>query len=814
MASLMNRPYTFNSSSLPYTCLRCVCRVLLVMATANTLISLSYAEEPLTPQNNNQTAAWDWVLLDWKTLDQLSPEQRASVPTACCGAFVQPDAEKTESHDNPGAVSSNDDDISITGNSSQITKESTVMTGDVILIQGQRKISGDTAELFNQPQGARLQGNVLFREPGFLLQGSEASVDLEQNTLQVENARYVLHEQRVHGEAAQIKRDEQGVITLTDSTYSACTPGDELWFLKSSAMTLDPVNGQGSATNVRVEVFDVPIFYFPYLFFPIGGQRHSGFLAPSLAHSNNATDISLPYYLNLAPNYDAMLVPRMISNRGAQIGGEFRYLGPSSNSSVSATWLGDDKLLGEKRWLLGLKQNGGQYRPWSTLLNITRVSDNNYFNDLDNSGLSVSRSTNLQQHAAAGYMTDRWDTSIDILEYQTLRSSILTDPYQKLPDIGATGDYYLGNGFTTQLSQHITRFDSSDQNRITGDRLNGDYRLGWRGNWQAGYISPAIELHYLEQQLNNSTGDSNPAVTIPSANVDMGLVFIHDNGQYQQTLEPRIFYNYTEYKNQNDFQLFDTDEMTFTYSQLFRDYRFSSSDRIGDANQTSVGLTSRWIDQATGAERLQIGAGKIFYNEDRKVLAYDPATFALLPQSVQKEYTDSQSPIVGSLQWSVTGQWRLKSELTWSEEDHKTKAANVFLHYQGSNNALFSIGHRYVQLLEWTGTAYVEEPAEQGDVSTYLPVTDQWSLVGRAFYDFTNQRHLETLVGFQYEDCCWKLRTVLRQWATNPNDVFNIDQQPIEKGIYLEIQFKNLAGVGTKTNNMLKEGIYGYDKND
>jgi len=832
MASLMNPACHSPSALLPRIHKRRdLCRIgwcgLILMITG-TLNTASYADDASVemqspaPTPVQPSSAWDWSLLDWKTLDQLTPAQKAKVPVACCGTFLEPEdmQQKTgttstskQSNASPSDSLSDNEDISVTGANSQMTKQSTIVTGDVMLIQGQRKISGDHAELFNDPQGAHLEGNVLFREPGFLLQGNEADINLEQNTLHVEKARYVLHVPQVHGEATTIQRDSAGVVTLTDSTYSACTPGDELWFLKSSSMTLDPANGQGRATNVRVEVFDIPIFYFPYLIFPIGGQRHSGFLGPSISTGQNGVDISLPYYLNLAPNYDATIVPRYISDRGTQLGGEFRHLSSSFNSAASATWMSHDQQLDENRWLLGLKQTGGQYQPWSTLVDVTRVSDKDYFNDLDNSGLSVSRATNLQQRGSAGYVTDHWDTHIEVLEYQILRDSAPTDPFRKLPELSTTGDYALGNGFSTQLSQSITRFEHGDQNQIDGNRLRGDYRLDWRSDWQAGYVIPAVEMHYLEQTLNNTTGITDPRVTIPAANLDMGLILVRDGSQYQQTLEPRLYYQYAGYKNQNDFQLFDTDEMNFGYSQLFRNFRFSGNDRIADANQTSVGVTSRWLDKANGEEWLQVGVGQIFYYKNRNVTAYDPATFALLPQNVQDQYTNSQSPIASELQWSINPLWRLSTELDWSEQDHQNNGGNIFLHYQNPIGALVSVGFRYVQLLNWTGTAYQQETDRQSDLSAYWPITDQWALVGRANYDFTNSRYLERLAGFQYEDCCWKLRAVFRQWATNPDEVSSVAQQPAERGLYFEIEFKNLAGIGTKTDSMLKDSIYGYEAN-
>jgi LPS-assembly protein len=752
-----------------------------------------------------------WRILGWKTKEELTPAQQATLPTGCCGTFIQP-TPSTPQTSNPTATSASGDSILVSGVHSESTEQSTVMTGDVVLTQGERRISGDHAELFNQPQGANLTGNVLFQEPGFLLQGSDMKLDMEENSLKIQNAHYVLPEQHIHGTAKEIQRNAKGVITLTDSTYSSCTPGDELWFLKSSSMEIDPTQGIGKASNVRIEVLDTPVFYIPYMEFPVGGERHSGFLMPSFASGKNGLDISLPYYFNLAPNYDATVIPRLIEQRGTQLGGELRYLSPLFTASSTATWLSNDQQTGDNRWLLALKQTGGMQHPWSTLVDYTRVSDKNYFTDLDNIGLSVSRATSLTERANAGYMTERWDNTVDLVSYQSLLTGEQPDFYEKLPEIRTAGDYYLGHGFSTQLSQSVAHFNSFDPAQASGDRLAADYQLGWRSDWQAGYIAPGLELHYLQQQLDSLAAESQPQVTIPAAKLDMGMTFEHDDALDRQTLEPRLHYRYAAYKNQDAFQLFDTDEMTFGYSQLFQDNRFSGSDRIGDANQLATGVTSRWINQASGNEWLQVGVGQVFYHADRKVTAYTPAIYTLLPASYQNQYTNQQSPLLGGLQWAFMPHWHLSSELAWDEELHHTHDGNIFLHYQGDDHTLFSVGYRYVQLLQWTGSTYVPDTARQADLSAYWPFNPQWAIIGRTFYDFTNQRFLEGLAGFQYEDCCWRFRTFFRHWATNPDNVLALAQQKMDTGIFFEFQFKNLAGMGTKTSGMLKDSIYGYSE--
>src|SRR5690606_3682941 len=317
--------------------------------------------------------------------------------------------------------------------------------------------------------------------------------------------------------------------------------------------------GQGTARHVRLEVGDVPVFYFPYLRFPITDQRQSGFLIPSLNSGKDGLDIAIPYYFNLAPHYDLTLIPRHITDRGTQLGGEFRHLTRLFNSTASAALLPDDKLVNEDRWLISLDQQGGTQQPWSSKIDFTRVSDVDYFEDLNAIGLSVSQKTHLKQAGSMGYMTEHWDTAIEAENFQKLRDdNDIEDPYEKLPALSARGAYFLNHGFHTTLEQQYARFDHDDSSLATGERLAGDYLLGWRNHHQAFYIEPVVRFHYRGQQLDNTPTNKTPDVFVPGFTLDTGFVLEKLGQRYYHSLEPRIFYAYTDYENQDDLQLFDT----------------------------------------------------------------------------------------------------------------------------------------------------------------------------------------------------------------------------------------------------------------
>ncbi len=742
---------------------------------------------------------------DWVEQEALDTAQQAKMQAGCCGAFIDPLARESRS------TNVESEEITITGNESNITEERTIMIGEVIITQGKRHMEGDKVIIYENNEKVDIEGNVILREPGLLLEGDRAEVAVEAGYLNLDNARYVLHEQQIHGSAENITRTDEEIIYLTDSTYTHCSPNDPTWTLKSDSLELDPNSGQGRGKHVRLEIGDVPVFYMPYMLFPINNQRQSGFLAPSFAYGEDGFDMSMPYYFNLAPNYDATLIPRYISDRGWQLGGEFRHLSELFSSQVGGSWLADDKKAGRDRWLVDVEQDGGYARPWRTRIDYTRVSDNNYFDDLDSSGLSVTRATHLLQRGLASYSTKNWYYDAEVREYQTLRDSLVNDPYQKLPELVARGHYVLDAGWELKFDNEYAQFDHNNSNQVTGERFFGHYELGWNSNWQAGYVNPAVSLRYLGQQLDNPTfTDDSPSVAVPTAGIDTGLIFERMDAKHYQTLEPRLYYYYAEYENQDDFQLFDTDDMTFSYEQLFRDYRFSGRDRIGDANQTSIGLTSRFLDRNSGVEQLRLSIGQTFYHDDRQVNAIDPVIFAQLPTEIQDYYNAPRSPFASELYYRFNDVWRLQAQWLWDDYQSQTDKGNVFVHYHGHRYEVFSVGYRYLQQLQLAGNNALIEAVEEGDISTAWPITSQWALLGRYNYDFTYKRPLEALAGVQYDDCCWQMRLVYREWAVNRNDFLNPDRQNTDQGIFLEVQLKSLAGFGDKLDSMFKDSIYGY----
>ena len=743
--------------------------------------------------------------LDWYPRDQLSADQQLKMPAGCCGAYIEP------APASPPATEGDADSINLSGDSSEITRDSTRVSGSVRLLQGQRTLTGDQAELFNDPQSVHLEGHVTFREPGFLLRGDNATVDLENDSLDVDGAHYVLHEERVQGIARKIQRREDGTISFIDSTYSTCEPGDPLWQLRSQSMVLDVNQQQGTARHVRVEVADIPVFYFPYLRFPLSKQRQSGFLMPSIVSGEDGLDVSVPYYFNLAPNYDLMLTPRQIADRGTQLGGEFRHLSRHFESTMLTTYLPDDNQYNNDRWLIDARQTGGAQQPWSSHIDFTRVSDIDYFEDLSGSGLSVSQQTHLKQAAGAGYMTDHWDSSVEVETFQTLRNdSNMDDPYKKLPAFSFNGDYILDHGLSMQMDHEIARFDHNHNAQVTGDRFAAYYKLAWLTQTEQYFVEPAVAAHYRHQSFKENTTIDSADATAPEYQLNTGLFFERKDGDYLETLTPKISHLYTQYQNQDDFNIFDSDEIDFSYSQLYETRRLSGNDKIADNNATRLGFTYGISDLKSGREWMNFGFGQSIYHDDRKIIAYSDTQLPYIPAEYLEQYTESRSPYVASWNWYPDSQWEVDSQISWSDVTQSTRLGHTLLHYKNNGN-IFTTGYRHSEVLTQLDTnSYILEVIREGIISGYWSINNQWAMMGGTRFDFSNQRSIENMFGFQFEDCCWRVRTLYRAWETNPDEVFNTDQHERNQGIYFEFYFKGLGSTGNKISTLLEDGIYGY----
>jgi LPS-assembly protein len=792
---------------------------------------------------------------DWVPLEKLSESQKEQLAeskkqevTTCCGMYVDPVSANREIDPANTEVNAHADETD-----TDIANQVSQLKGNVQVTQGYRYLRADNATLKKNPQQVTLEGNVTLREPGLLLTGDKADLMVDENTVGVENVQYLMHKEHIHGSAQSLSRSETGVVSMIDANYSYCPVGYEQWALQAGSLTLDPNDSQGRARNVTLRVKDVPVFYTPYLQFPLGDQRMSGFLVPSFGLGEDGVDMQTPYYFNLAPDYDLTLTPRYIGDRGLMLGSKFRHMSESTSSTLITSLLPNDNAVNsneeDQRWYVNARHDGADKR-WESLVDMAAVSDEDYFHDFSSSGLRVGNTAQLRKQAQFAYLPDNWRVGVNAKEYQTLDDT-LADPHKVLPSLFADGNYALESGPVINLHQSMTKFDHRDDgNRqdldldgvedsfdtlvlnapvyydltnqesvpLTGSRYNLDYSVALPLRSAGAFLTPKVGIRHVTQQLDQTTvntPDSNPSTTVGVASVDSGLIFERNSqwfgNSYRQTLEPRVFYYYAQQKDQDNIYNFDSNALSFSYPQLFRDYRLAGEDYIDDANQLSTGVSTRLLSPVTGRELLEAGIGQTYYLDKREVvLEEDPVTAAY-------ERGRSRSSIVMDLTVHLNREWDIRTETLWNDDKAIRERQSLALRYRDEEGRLFNTGYQY---LDRRATANaitpltkqtVDRTVEQAYVSGVYPIGNQWSLIGHWNHDITNSRELEAIAGFEYDSCCWSARVIARRWVINDLFIDNVDAQDTRQGIFLQVQLKSLGNIGDNIDSTLSDSILGYE---
>ncbi len=798
---------------------------------------------------------------DWVPEEQLTPAQREAMNPGCCGLYQEPTREDADADADPELTP-----VRATASRSELLQETTtVMTGDVRMTKGFRQLSADKATINQKSGGALMEGNVQLREPGLLLTGDKFDLNLESGAARIDNASYLIHASNLRGAASSISRGSDESLVLKDGSLTRCEPGNNTWLLRGSEIRIDPAKNEGVGKHLRMNVKGVPIVYVPYLRFSTSEERLSGFLFPSISSTDDGgIDVTIPYYLNLAPNYDMTLSPRFISDRGAMLETELRHLSPQFATAVSGAYLADDdggsdsdlqKLVdngritadqanpyqGSDRWLFNIDQQGGLDARWYSEIDFTAVSDDDYFRDMDTASLQVNSSTHIKKSGLVGYQAEHWNYRFKAEQYESISSQANT-PYKQLPRINADGRYVLGSNWIVELNNEFASFDhrdADDDMLLTGDRLRLDYGLTWNKQWMWGFFKPGIGAKSLAYQFDDehlkAGANDSPSFAAGQASLDTGLIFERDgslfNHQYLQTFEPRLFYFYSQHENQDELIRitdrdqsvdFDSSDLTFSYSQLFRDSRFSGGDRIDDDNRLSVGLTSRILDPSDGREIFSASLGQIFYFDDRTVELDQTEAEALNnPESLR-----TRSEYAAQVTAQVGNSWRLQGNIEWDAKlYHRINGGSASLRYKDESARVFNLSYRYLRkpsLIDTNDadndgftTDLLLQSIEQVDFSFALPIYGNWNAVARYNYDFTHERELESLFGVEYNNCCYLTRLVARRWLDNELiDVVDTLELEEDTGIFFEFHFKTLGGIGSKVSNILKDSIYGYTDRD
>jgi len=660
----------------------------------------------------------------------------------------------------------------------------TLLRGNVVVQRDGSVLQGQSAEYDKVRDRLFLQGGVVYRSGTAVIEGDSAQMQLDTESGEIRNARFTFPTVHGLGSADSLRIDDSLHAALEGVRYTTCPPGHEDWSLRAGKLSLDRESNTGEAYNAVLTFMHVPFLYSPYLNFPLEGRK-TGLLPPTFGTSKkDGTDISLPFYWNIAPNQDATLTARNITARGGMLMSEYRFLTEKTKGQLNGDYLPDDKIYGDNRSYFSGAAQATLSQGWSSDLRYQRVSDTDYFDDLGNSQESSS-TTHLERHASLGYRDPYWSFKGLVQDYQTLDGS---EPYQRLPQLtlsGATPQRINRPRFALESEAVAFRHDTAIP---TGDRLDIQPSISLPLAGAAWYFTPRAAWRYTEYQLtDNATGD-HYLRSLPISSIDSGLYFEREltlsDTPYVQTLEPRLYYLNVPYRDQSELPLFDTSLTDFSFSQMFRENRFTGADRQGDAHQLTTALTTRFIDDASGKERFSAAIGQIHYFEDRRVM--------LLPTAAPE--TETTSNLVGELNFSPNDALTLGITDEWDPHQQVTERLSSRLRYSPRERQVVGLSYRFDR----------SQLQRQADAVVLWPLAAHWRMLARWNYDMENEKTLDTIGGLEYESCCWTLRVIAR---ASRNTIVN----ELDHAYFVNLELKGLATLGRRLEDVVGRDILGFE---
>lgn len=716
-----------------------------------------------------------------------APLQAADDPWRFCGPSPVADSVKVKNQ-----TPSSSREMQFTADQARAEGGDYLLQGNVTGGRGDQQLTTDRLQYNAETDTVQADGNVRYQSGGRLLVSDSASLQLGEDSGHFSAARFWLTDRHIRGEAEMIYLEGPTVTRLESVLFTTCEEGSNDWLLKASSLRLDTEANEGIAHHARIEFMHVPIFYFPYLSFPLAGRK-TGFLVPSIGETSVAgTEISVPWYWNMAPQRDATLTPRIMTRRGVLMEGEFRYLTEHSQGQLDLAHISNDRVFGEDRSAMKLAHRGEPATGWRTRVDYRYASDVDYLDDFG-AALSTTSETHLERRGEVNYRTDSWSAGLLLQGYQTLDETLpkTSRPYQRLPQLRlSTVDWSGPAGLSLGLNAEAVRFHRAEG--VVGSRYDAQPHISWPLRGAPGFLVPKLTLRHTQYALKDTdpTVDDNPSRAVPVFSLDSGLVFERDLTGWGraklQTLEPRLFYLYAPKREQSDLivdesgnaKVFDSSLPLFGFNQLFRENRFNGGDRVADANQLSAALSTRFFNEK-GRELLSASLGRILYFRDREVT---------LPGGLVE--TDAASDWVAELKSHWTERVSTRASLQWNKDDKELERGTLDWRYQKDRRRVLRYGYRFER-----------ESLKQFDAAFMWPIAARWNLVGRWLRSVGDHVTLETLKGVEYESCCWAVRLVQRNFRVDTSD------EELSQSIWIQLELKGLTSVGRRVEDLLVRDI-------
>ena len=670
------------------------------------------------------------------------------------------------------------------------TDSPTILEGDVRAVQGARTLRADRIEYQRASGALRAEGGLRYRDDRVALSGERAEFELGTDAGRFLAPVFEFVDRPGRGSAAELRALDADRVVIETVRFTGCPPGDESWTLAAEQLRIDRATGKGEADDVLVRFKGVPLFYTPWLSFPVDDRRLTGFLPPQLSGSErHGTELRLPWYWNIAPERDATIAFRPMTKRGLMLENELRYLGQRHRGVVDLEVLSNDAVTGEPRAYGRVRHRSAFGASWTLDLDLAAVSDPQYFEDFGSSLVATTQAY-LPRRIDLLSSGTHYAFRARLLDYAITDPTVALadEPYGKLPQLALVAATERGQlGLAYDLGVELTSF--THDLLVEGVRLDLKPRVSLPLRGPGWFATPALAWRHTSYALSDDPlfPDATDRA-LPLASFDAGLLFERDlawGGGMLQTLEPRLFYLYVPYRDQSDVPLFDTAIPDVHVHQLFRDNRFIGADRQADANQLAAALTSRLIEPGTGRVVLEASLGQISYFADRRV------TLGAAPETL------ARSELIAEVASDMTADLSVSAAAVFDPEHLDTARSNLAVRWRPSDRERVDFSYRFRR-----------GSVEQLDLAVVWPLAPRWRGIARWNYSLLDEATLESLAGIEYESCCWALRIGTRRY------VFNRTGET-DQTIFLQLELKGLARVGEPLEELLERGTstYGIPEN-
>ncbi|MGA2552262.1 MAG: LPS-assembly protein LptD [Burkholderiaceae bacterium] len=663
-----------------------------------------------------------------------------------------------------------------------------VLTGHAELRQANENIKADTIHYFQVEDEMLATGSVRLYQHGDVYVGPELHLHLDDDHGYFIAPTYSFGTQGSRGYADRINFFDRTHSELIEAVYTTCPPGDYEWYLTADVMRLDEDINEGAGTNSVLYFEGVPILASPYLTFPLSNERKSGFLPPTLSLvSTNGWEFILPYYWNIAPNYDMTIVPNYMSKRGLQLGADLRYLDPNNNGYLRYEAIDDNETqtFRYSEAFVDYWHGTGALAGFSGVLNYSKVSDPYYFNDFSRTFAAASTRT-LPRDAEVSYGSTYWTATLRTLSYQTLEQtgSFLTPPYNEVPQMlfhAARLDY---GGFDLNLDAQFTRFTSPGL--VDGDRWVFNPSVAYPIVGPGYFITPKVSYNTTTYSLTNVAAGQPDSITrnLPTVSLDSGVIFERDanlfGNDYLQTLEPRIFYVKRPYQNQSAIPNFDSGVPDDNFDQLFSENTFVGYDRLADENQVTAAVTTRLLNPQTGSEMFRAAIGERFYLSDQLVT---------LPGGTP--VNAGQADFLAAISGRITPTLSIDTGLDYSSTVGGMERSNIGGTWQPEPLKQLTIEYRYLR-----------GQFDQFDVSGQWPLWGNFYALGRVNYSARDKTLVQGFAGLEYKGCCYVLRFFAQHYATGLGTS--------STSVFMQLELNGFSNIGSNPFDAIRKNVTGY----